>query len=61
MEIKAGMRVWSSVFECNVDVIRVYKHSVTIQTWGRGLKEGKLMTFRGQSIESLQPMRKRAC
>lgn len=59
MEIKPGMSVWSNVFECNVEVIRVYKNTATIRAWGEGIMSGKLMTFRGQPLDSLQPRRHR--
>ncbi|RAV18806.1 hypothetical protein [Paenibacillus contaminans] len=60
MEVKAGMHVWSTVFECNVDVVRVFKNTATIRTWGGWLMAGKTMTFRGQAIDTLQPRRQRA-
>lgn len=53
-----GQRAWSTVFSCNVDVIRVYRRTATVRCWGRGLMEGKLITFRGQRLSSLEPARR---
>jgi len=57
VEVKPGMTVWSDVLGANVEVLRVYKSTATVRVWGRGLAEGKLMTFRGQRLDSLRPKR----
>jgi len=59
MDIKANMVAWSTVFGCNVEVVRVYKSTATIRLSGSGLMDGKLMTFRGQRLDSLQEPRRR--
>lgn len=59
MKVEAGMTVWSNVFGCNVDVVRVYKETATVRTWGGGLRSDKPMTFRGQRLDSLEQRRQR--
>lgn len=60
MDVNPGMTVWSTVFNCNVEVMRVYKSTATVKAWGGGLKAGKQMTFRGQPLDSFQPRKKRS-
>lgn len=43
-----------------VDVIATYKHTCTIRCEGRGLSEGKRLTIRGVSRNSLFPLRVRS-
>lgn len=57
VEVKPGMTMWSDVLGANVEVLRVHKSTATVRVWGRGLAEGKLMTFRGQRLDSLRPKR----
>jgi len=54
-DIKVGRMAWSSVLDCNVEVIAIYKKTATVRARGQGLQEGKMMTFRGQSLDSLHP------
>lgn len=59
-EIKAGMLMWSSVFEKNVEIVRVYKDTATIRVSVGGIKSGELMTFRGQQFDTLSQRRQRS-
>jgi hypothetical protein len=43
--------------DTNVEIVRVYKSTVTVRCWGRGLLDGKLVTFRGVRQDSLRPRR----
>ena len=54
---KAGCRAWCRTFECNVDVIRTYRDTVTVRYWGRGLLDGRLVTARGIRRDSLSAPR----
>lgn len=51
-KFKAGTRAFSTTFSKNVDVVRVYKATATIRTWG-GPRGDVLMTMRGQSLDTL--------
>jgi len=52
-----GKRAWSTVFETNVDVLRIYKTTATVHVWGEGPLEGKILTMRGQRLSSLDAPR----
>ena len=55
---REGQRAW--FVDGNADVLRIYSKSgtATIQCWGRGLSEGKLLTYRGISLRSLSKPRR---
>ncbi|ALS22269.1 hypothetical protein [Paenibacillus naphthalenovorans] len=57
-EIKPYTMMYSTIFKQNVEVIRVYKDTVTIRVTAGGLREGELMTFRGQRKDTLLPIKR---
>lgn len=54
---EAGRRAWW--VDSNVDVLRTYKDTATIQCWGAGMLEGQRVTYRGIRLDTLSQPRKR--
>lgn len=54
--MEAG-RYYSKTCKTNVDVVKVGKAAVTIKTWGKGLKSGEIVTYRGWPKDDLEAER----
>lgn len=50
---KSNYRAWSSIHKQNVDVLRVYKRTATIRVCMGGLRNGEMLTIRGERIDTL--------
>lgn len=58
-KIKAGMVMWSAVFEKNVDIVSVYKDTATVRVVAGGIRDGQQLTIRGQRLDTLSPRQQR--
>jgi len=52
MTLQAGKRAYSTVFQTNVDVMRVFTKTATVRVWG-GRNGETMLTMRGQSLDTL--------
>lgn len=52
--MRAGRMVWHDTLDCWVDITRVFGKTATVQGWGKGLREGKLVCYRGQPLSELR-------
>lgn len=56
--IRAGDRMFCEIFDKNVEIVSVYKHTVTVRaSTSTGVHSDAFQTFRGIRISSLSPRR----